>query len=811
VSRRAPFASLAPVFLVSLAAVGYEIALTRYFAVSKWSEYGYWVISIVLAGFAASGVAMALGRAFCLRWRHQLQAGLPAALIVAAAIGFHLAAINPFNPLELQNPTTFSGQLWNIAGYYAVLIPFFFLAGLYISLAFVLNDEDVGRVYGFDLTGAGVGALAVLGLMFFVHPFRLVPWLLPPLALAAAFAPVHRRRALLLALLALAGGETLLLTGAGAQINDFKAIYAPLHVPGSHELAARDSPRGYYQLLDDFTERVDTDISNNASMLGLPDPPRTFGLYRDGNRLAALPKEPPVAGYASATLAALPYRLRPGAKVLLAGAAGGWRIAEARALGAKSLTVLEPEPVLLAALRHGFGPAPPLAASPTARLSREGPIAATEGGGAWDIIDLSSDFLDESEANTAAFASEAIADYLHALAPGGIVSIPVSIREFPAYAVRMLATVRAGLRLAGISDVPAHVLLIRSAWNVRILVSPQPFSAAEIAEARRFCDKLSFDISYYPGIDVERARKDIYNDLPAVSFTSGRVTSGDGLHDAIADEALAVLQGQPSASASAFDLSPITFNRPAYYAVLRLSHLGSILRRIELLPQAELGPLVTLAVLAQAVVVAGLVLLLPLLGGARFATGTVPVARTAGYFAALGLGFFAIEIVLIERASFLLNDRTTGFALVLSGMLICSGLGSMLASRFEGREGRGVLIAGLVITSWCALMLVGLQSLLLTALVLPYWARAALLLVLLAPVSVALGLPFPLGLARLREGAFLPWAWGLNGAFSVVATPLATLIATEAGYDQVLLLALLLYGSAVLLFPSPRKARRDHT
>jgi hypothetical protein len=30
--------SLLPLFLISGAAVGYEIALTRYFAVAKWSE-----------------------------------------------------------------------------------------------------------------------------------------------------------------------------------------------------------------------------------------------------------------------------------------------------------------------------------------------------------------------------------------------------------------------------------------------------------------------------------------------------------------------------------------------------------------------------------------------------------------------------------------------------------------------------------------------------------------------------------------------------------------------------------------------------
>ncbi len=810
-SRRAPFASLAPVFLVSMGSVGFEIALTRYFAVSKWSEYGYWVISIVLAGFAASGVAMALARTVCIRHRDALLQFLPATLVVAAAAGFHLAAINPFNPLELQNPVTFGGQLWLIGGYYAELIPFFFLAGLYISLAFVLNEGDIGRVYGSDLTGAGLGALAVLGLMFLVHPFLLVPWLLPPLALVAAFAPVRRPRALALAALALVAGEALLLTGKGPQINDFKAIYAPLHVPGSRSLASLDSPRGYYQLLDDFTERVNTDISNDAGMLNLPDPPRTYGLYRDGDRLASMPKAAPVAGYAPAALSALPYRLIPNARVLLAGASGGWRIAEARALGAAHLTVLEPEPVLLSALRHGFAAAPAYPPTPGMRLSGEGPIAATEAGGKWDIIDLASDFLNAAPANTSAFAAEAIGGYLRALAPHGIVSIPVSIREFPAYAVRMLATARAGLHAAGVRDVPAHVLVIRSAWNVRILLSPQPFGAAEIAAAQKFCDDLSFDISYYPGIDVEKARAGIYNDLPAVSFTTGRILPHSGPDDAIADEALAVLEGKPTASGEAFDLTPITFNRPAFYAVLRLSQLGSILKRIEILPQAELGPLVTLAVLAQAVVVALLVLALPLLGGARFTAGDVPRARTGGYFAALGLGFFAIEIVLIERASFLLDDRTTGFALVISGMLVCSGLGSMLADRFEGRERRGMLIAAAVILAWCALMLVFLQPLLLAALALPFWARAGLLLMLLAPVSVALGLPFPLGLSRLRGGSFLPWAWGLNGAFSVVATPLATLIATEVGYDQVLLLAFVLYACATVLFPSPRRGLRDRT
>src|SRR6202034_889875 len=94
--------------------------------------------------------------------------------------------------------------------------------------------------------------------------------------------------------IALLCGEALLLLDNQAEFNDFKAIYAPLHTPDAREVASVLAPRGDYLLLDDFTERVDTDISNNAGMLGVAGPPRSYGLYRDGNRIAALPRQRPI-------------------------------------------------------------------------------------------------------------------------------------------------------------------------------------------------------------------------------------------------------------------------------------------------------------------------------------------------------------------------------------------------------------------------------------------------------------------------------------------------------------------------------------
>lgn len=801
--------SLIPIFLISGAAVAFEIALTRYFAVAKWSEYGYWVISIVMVGFALSGVTIALARGWAVRHGAALLAWLPVLLILTAAVGYYATTANPFNPLQLQNTATFLPQLGYIALYYAVLLPFFFLTGLYISLTFVLNEDRVARVYGFDLTGAGAGAALVLALMGVLHPFQLVLAILVVLAASAPFGarPVRMGVA---ALLALGLSGAVLLLDDRAEYNDFKAIYAPLHVPDAKQVAEIRSPRGLYALLDDFTERVDTDVSNNAGLLGVPGPPQSLGLYRDGNRIAALPKPGGAAAdYAPAALDALPYQLLPGARVMLAGASGGFRIRQALTLGATHVDALEPDPVLLGALRRGLGPSPAFPADPRVRLLPDSPLAMGRSGDRYDLVDISGDFLDAAEANSAAYTAQAMAGYLGTLSPGGLVSIPVSIREFPVYAVRVLATVRDALGRAGVTDASAHVVVYRSAWNLRILVGLAPWTPERIAAVRAFCDARSFDVSYYPGIDVVAARDSIYNDLPAVSFESGEVTSGAGSQDAVADEAGAVLRGESSESQIAFNLAPITLDRPSYYAILRLSELPTILRRLEILPQAEVGQLVNLAVLLQAAVIALFVLAVPLfaprIAGSR--ARRPALLRPIVYFASLGLGFLFIEIFLIEKTSLYLNDRTSAFALVLTGMLVFSGLGSRLADRVRDI---GIALSAAVVVGWCALALVGLEPLLLATLGLPWAARAGIVLVLVAPVSLALGLPFPLGLARAGGGAagsgLLPWAWALNGAFSVVATPLANLIAVQSGFDRVLLVAAMLYAVSYFAYPSVRKS-----
>lgn len=805
-------AFLIPLFLVALGVVGIENALTRYFAVAKWSEYGYWIISIVMAGFALSGVVVALFRDTVQKHGVLLRTLLPAAMTLAAAIGYQLVTANAFNPLQLQNPTTWTDELRNIGLYYAALLPFFFLAGLYISLMFVMNAGEIGRVYGYDLIGAGLGSVAALALMFAVHPFLLAPILIVPLALATLFQPGRLNwLGAGLAGAALIAAEAVLFLGPAPRISEFKAVYAPLNTPGARVVAELRQPRGHYLLLEDFTERVDADVSNNAAMLGIPGPPATYGLYRDGARIASLPKPGPLdAGYAPSALSAAPYVLRPGAGTLLVGLSGGYRAAEALALGADHVDGVESEPVLRDALRHGLGGSPALPRDPRLTLLDGGPIAAAwrAGPARYDIIDVSADFIDAAPANATGVAEEALRAYLAALKPDGMVSIPVSIRDFPVYALRVLATAREALLRTGAVDPAAHVMIYRSAWNARILISPTPWRAADVAALDAFASARSFDVSWRPGLDVAAARADLFNDLPSVSFTSGQIVS-DGPNDAIANEAFAVLSGRGTASADAFNIRPATLDRPAFYASLKLQNPGALIRRLEVLPQAEIGALVNVAVLGQAIIIALLVLLAPALfrrraGGVAEPRRVWPVL----YFPALGLGFLLIEIMLIDRAAFYLNDYSSAFAIVLTSMLICSGLGSMIAGRVAGLPKIASAVGLVIVLGWIAAMLTGSGDFMMRTLDQPWAVRAGLVVLAAAPVSLALGMPFPLGLIQVGDGRMLPWAWGLNGAFSVVATPLANLMSRDVGFSSLLLAAAALYGLAFLVLPVGARAAR---
>ena len=814
--------TLASLFLVSLFGLSFETFLSRYFALALFSDYSYWVISLALLGYSFGGVILTLARDHFHRHKDVYLLLIPPLLLAAAILAFALLRSNPFNPLQLQNEVLWKSQIGNIFLYYAGLFPVFFLTGTYIGLVFLIHSDQMPKVYAVDLLGAACGAAVILAAMFLLHPYHLPAVMLPILFAVIALNAGASLKSLTLpgGIGALAGSAALLgfgmylvLSTSVFSVPDFKKLHSILGIKEARVIGSRVSPGGSWLTMDDYTEFDDVSMTNNYGS-DIASPPRTFGLYRDAQRVTSLMRERPTDfSYLKGSLASFPYEIRQHPRVLLIGTNGGMKILESARSGAASGVALEQPGDVYRLVRDRLRSVDPgLQEASGIRLRNGGAFSLLQGGSEhFDLVEVSSDFLQQDSNNAWSFTTEAFEMYLRSLSKGGILSVPVDISEFNVYALKIANTIAASLHLLGITDPGTHILAYRTAWTCQFLVSSETFSGSDIARLVAWCSYRSFDTSWYPGIDPGSIS--VWNDLPPVSFQQGEVHVSDTAQDALMDDLVRVF-GKDRALPPVdhfFNLAPSTMDRPDFSSISRLTRIRTLLARLQVLPEREIGYLLNLVVLVQALVLAIVVLLLPLGAGRkairRDAQARYILPKVFLYFAALGFGFFFIELTLVKKLSFFLESSTLAFGTVLAGVLVFSGIGSWRAARFQGNRRRG-LVGGLaVIAISLVFFIVGLDPLMRACIGLPLPVRILIAGLLMAPLSLALGRPFALGTSSLGgySDSLIPWAWAINGAFSVLATPLANILSVTSGWDIVLALALLLYLSTAASFPGGKQ------
>jgi hypothetical protein len=227
--------------------------------------------------------------------------------------------------------------------------------------------------------------------------------------------------------------------------------------------------------------------------------------------------------------------------------------------------------------------------------------------------------------------------------------------------------------------------------------------------------------------------------------------------------------------------------------------------------EVAVGERVLILLLGIAVLLSAVFLLLPFVAVRETWRKLPRKGRSAIYFGAIGLGFMAFEITLIQRLVLFLGYPTYSLTVTLSSLLVFVGLGS-LASRNLEPTGRTLAIAGALIAALTAYYLFGLTPTTHAFLDLALGLRIAIAFLLLAPLGLCLGVFMPLGiraLAHLTDLAseYVAWGWALNGFASVVGSVLATMLAMTYGFQTVLLLALGAYVVALLALRAPAAVR----
>lgn len=777
------------VLLVSASVLCFEVVLLRLFAVETFYHLTYMAVGLALLGFAASGTILVLVRNRVAGLERGLFNGLVALTPVMLLVAPVLAHLPDYDPTQL---------LWDprqwiaLAMVYGSLSLPFLTGGGAVALALQMAGERVGRVYAWNMVGAGAGTLLAIPLLILFRPHDALAATAFPAGLAAALALLGVRRSP--ARVAMTLGLVVLVSVAvwrppwSLEITHFKALPQVQAYPEARNVGERWDATGW-------AVAITSPAVHHAPGLSLayrgPLPPQT-GLFVDGASAGAVTHGLSAGdgpGYLAWLPSAAAYATGPANSVLILGSGGGTEISSALAHGAHRVVAVEVVRPLVELVRQVTAGAPGPYDAPgvevvtvdarayVARarerfdrivLSPAGVFNAAASG----ILSGGEDFL-----NT----TEAYRSYFDRLAPGGILSVTRWLRNPPRDNVRMILTVAEALRSTGIRDVEGTLVFLRSWATGTVLVKPDGFTPKELDSLRDFARRRYFDVDWPPPVGGVREvhnliREPVFEDA-ARAVTSGREATASFARD------------------YPFDIVAPTDDRPYFGRFLRLRTLPLLLRRGpgDWLPVAEWGTLAVVATLLQSLALAVIVMGVPVLVLTRpTERRRMPVGRMAAYFTAIGLGYLFIEMAAIQKLSLVLGHPVYATAATLAALLAFSGIGSAWSDRLHNRLCGVVcsVVAGVAVVSALAAPSAG------AIMVLPLPARAAMALIFVAAAGVVMGAPFPMGLRRLAMApGGVAWAWAANGVASVAGASLAILLSMAVG-TRLLILA----GGACYLF-----------
>ena len=339
------------------------------------------------------------------------------------------------------------------------------------------------------------------------------------------------------------------------------------------------------------------------------------------------------------------------------------------------------------------------------------------------------------------YTAEAFHDYLGHIADHGVLAVGRFYREPP---IEMLNTAALGveaLRGRGVADPLAHIAVLRYLDFGLLIVRDDAFDVSSANALRRFAADHHFTVAFDP---LDR---------------TGPFAEG--------------LAGTPV---------PATDDRPFFFA-----NPGT---------NVPIAYLILFGALIPAVVLSWGLLLLPLRRVMGAALVTAIGRRTTVQALAVGFGFIAAEIVLLQRLTLYLGQPALALAVGLAALLVGAAAGSAASVRAKIGVPRAALASAIVVT----VAFLAFDRVAAATLAWPLLARGATACVVAIAIGLPLGSVFPsvIASAGAHDDGLVAWAWAVNGAASVIGSILAVVAALTIGFTGVGFLAAACYILAVV-------------
>lgn len=770
---------LAALGMLGCSIVLFETLLTRLFSTTFWYHFGFLAISLAMLGITASGLQVFL--------RPNLIAddGLDERLARASAgfavtsvlaVAFHLGF--SFVGIGFGTPVFFLRLFLHVA---FLAVPFYF-AGLAVSMLFSRFHARISRLYFVDLVGSGIGA-ALLVFLLQVFSGPALAFLVGSLAALAAACFAGRSRAVPWGVLSAVLAVLFLGNDAWGLL---RVRYVKSYRPGHVQEVEAPAPA---------FERWSPVARTTAFGPNLDTETQLFQSYRVFNDAGAPTTVFGVGGEADERLRRL--TLRPSkaylervaeGRVLIIGAGGGRDIWAALLKGAQRVDAVELSPGTVGLMRG------PLAEF-SGRIYLHPRVSAVAGEGRSFVEHATSTYraieltmVDSWIGSTAGaflfnenhlYTEEAFRSYVRRLEPDGV--LVVTRYYMFDETLRVVSTMISALSKEGARDPADHIFVVRPKLNPStgtVIAFRNPPSPDVVRQIEGKVLELGGALIWRPYLDPRQIKTGPEERIIPMILRpeSFGLTRED------------VLSLYPR------DVRPTTDDRPFFFFTQR--SLFSIDPGMHAARRWALPFVGTVVLILAVLSVATMVF--PLVTSTARAGLSLPSAVTGGYFASLGVGFMLVEVPLIQRFVLFLGHPTYAFVVVLASLLVASGVGSALSSRLDPERHLGRVLLAIVVTVLAVAP--ALDPMLRGLLGLSFRGRLLVAVLIVAPLGLLMGMAFPLGIRQLSRlsSRSIPWAWAINGVFSVLTTGLSLLVAVYFGFRNSLLLGGLAYGLAAL-------------
>ncbi len=802
--NQAPAPPLLSIFILSASALAYEVLLIRLFSIVHWHHFAFMVISIALLGYGVSGSIITVFRRWLLDNYNRVFIANTLLFGLSSIACFIVVQQLPFNTLEIL----WDSSQWQrlLLSYLLLTLPFFFVANA-IALTIMRYHQKIPLVYGFDLIGAGIGALLITALLQIFSPETLLSVLAISGLTAGFFAlsNLSNRQKQITALVLLLCMLAVFMTPQkwlDLRMSEYKGLAQTLLMKDATLSLSHSSPVSQTDVVQ--SPFIPFRHAPGLSLQSPAGPPEQLAVFRDGDEMTTIDHVTDKSSleYHDYMSSALPYHVHssPQNTLILASATGA-QILQAHLYEIPRIDAVEPDKQLSLLITdlfadyfdwqslkhkvtiHSISPRGFAASEKKYDVVVLGPSGGSAGGSA-GVYALSASYD---------YTVEALQSYLKLLAPEGLLSITLWTSTPASGNLKLFATAVTAMKNSGINNPENNITWIRS-WNTAtLLLKNTALTTEEINKVRDFSLSRSFDLAWLPGIKQDEVNQFQLLQEPVFYLAAQSLLKGSG------DDFIKQYK---------YDIQPATDNRPYFNNYFKWSSLKEFL---SLPGQAGISMIgvgypTLLVTLVQASVAAFVLILLPLLF-VQVGKNKADKKQAAGrrkniiiYFLAIGLAFLFIEIAFIQKFTLILSQPLYAVAVALCAFLIFSGLGSLYVQRrmktastsiIPALLRRSVMMIGLIIVIYIVLLPL-ISS---TIMALPETARIISAFVLAAPLAFFMGMPFPLGMATLQQTSpnLIPWAWGINGCASVLSAILAVLLAIEIGFNGVMLCAVVLY------------------